>query len=41
MKQKMAEVLTTYREYKEDPKCQGKTTFASDPVVGKSWQPWC
>jgi hypothetical protein len=41
MKQKMAAVLTSYREYKEDPKCQGKTTFAQDPVVGKSWQPWC
>jgi hypothetical protein len=34
-------VLLTYTQYEEDPQCQGKTTFAQDPVVGKTWQPWC
>jgi hypothetical protein len=41
MQEKMAQILQSYRQYEEDPACQGKTTFANNSVVGKSWQPWC
>ena len=41
LKNQMADVLTTYTQYEEDPECQGKATFAHDKVVGKTWQPWC
>jgi hypothetical protein len=37
---KLEAVLESYREYKIDPAC-GPATFAQDPVVGKTWQPWC
>ena len=37
---KLDAVLQSYSEYQIDKTC-GPATFANDPVVGKTWQPWC
>jgi arylsulfatase A-like enzyme len=36
----MDQVLKTYTQYKADASCP-KVAYANDPVVGKTWQPWC
>jgi len=40
LKAEMRKVLQSYTEYEIDPIC-GNVTFANDPIVGKTWQPWC
>jgi len=40
MKAGMSTVLQTYTEYREDKSCP-PVTYVQDPVVGKSWEPWC
>jgi hypothetical protein len=40
MSAQMDQALQTYTEYQEDKSCP-KVAYANDPVVGKTWQPWC
>lgn len=40
MQADLARILTSYHQYTADTSCP-PVAYGSDPVVGKTWEPWC